>query len=134
MRATGEPLWNLSPGQVPYRTEWLVVDNVVVQNSEAGELAGLCTRTGNVLYRHQFARALEGDQPRRLEPVLRSGALYVPQSDVHVVRPRDGALLGRITGDVIPDLLRVDERCDVYLAEESGHIAAYRAGPRLSLV
>ena len=36
--------------------------------------------------------------------------------------------------DIIPDLLRVDERCDVYVAEESGHLAAFRAGAKLSLV
>ena len=34
----------------------------------------------------------------------------------------------------LPDLLRVGERCDVYVAEESGHLAAYEAGPRLMLV
>jgi hypothetical protein len=28
----------------------------------------------------------------------------------------------------------VDERCDVYVAEESGHLGAYEAGPRLTLV
>ena len=33
---------------------------------------------------------MEGDQPRKLEPILRSGALFVPQQQVHVVRPRDG--------------------------------------------
>jgi hypothetical protein len=26
------------------------------------------------------------------------------------------------------------ERCDVYVAEESGHVGAYEAGPRLTLV
>jgi hypothetical protein len=36
--------------------------------------------------------------------------------------------------EVIPDMLRVDERCSVYVAEESGHIAAYEARARLSLV
>jgi hypothetical protein len=48
---------------------------------------------------------------------------------------RDGAVLGAISPiDAIPDLLRVDERCDVYVAEESGHILAFGALPRLSLV
>ena len=66
--------------------------------------------------------------------VLRSGALFVPQSEVHVVRPHDGTILGRVPDDIIPDLLRVGERCDVYVAEESGHLGAYEAGPRLTLV
>ena len=78
---------------------------------------------------------MEGDGPRRLEPVLRSGALFVPHTDVHVFRPRDGAPLGTIGPcDAIPDLLRVDDRCDVYIAEESGHLVSFGAGPRLSLV
>ena len=81
-----------------------------------------------------FARNVDADQPRRLEPVLRSGALFVPQHQVHVVRPRDGELIGTIPSDLIPDLIRVDERCDVYVAEESGHLAAFGAAPRLCLV
>jgi hypothetical protein len=51
-----------------------------------------------------------------------------------VVRPRDGEVLGTVPTDLIPDLLRVDERCDVYVAEESGHIAAFGVGARLTLV
>jgi hypothetical protein len=43
-------------------------------------------------------------------------------------------LLGRVPNDIIPDLLRVGERCDVYVAEEGGHLGAYEAGPRLTLV
>ncbi|WP_437282548.1 PQQ-binding-like beta-propeller repeat protein [Sorangium sp. So ce375] len=112
----------------------LMVDDVVVVNSEAGEIVGVGAHDGAVRYRHVIAGGVEGDRPRRLEPVLRSGALFVPQSEVHVVRPRDGALLGKVPTDLIPDLLRVDERCDVYVAEESGHLAAFAAAPRLSLV
>ncbi|KYF83366.1 hypothetical protein BE17_01350, partial [Sorangium cellulosum] len=112
----------------------LMVDDVVVVNSEAGEIIGVGAHDGAVRYRHVIAGGAEGDRPRRLEPVLRSGALFVPQSEVHVVRPRDGALLGKVPTDLIPDLLRVDERCDVYVAEESGHLASFAAAPRLSLV
>jgi hypothetical protein len=112
----------------------LMVDGTVIVNSEGGELVGVYAGDGSTRYRHVFAGAVEGDRPRRLEPVLRSGALFVPQTEVHVVRPQDGTLLGQLPGDIIPDLLRVDERCDVYVAEESGHIAAYSAAARLSLV
>lgn len=111
----------------------MMVDNTVIVNSENGELVGLSADDGSTRYRHVFA-GNEGDRPRRLEPVLRSGALFVPQGEVHVVRPRDGAILGKVPNDMIPDLLRVDERCDVYVAEESGHLGAYEAGPRLTLV
>jgi hypothetical protein len=73
--------------------------------------------------------------PRRLEPILRSGALFVPHTDVAVVRPRDGALLGTVgPTEAIPDLLRVDEMGSVYVAEESGHLVCFGALPRLCLV
>jgi outer membrane protein assembly factor BamB len=112
----------------------LMVDGTVIVNSEGGELVAVDAADGKARYRHVFSGGAEGDRPRRLEPVLRSGALFVPQSEVHVVRPHDGTLLGRVPDDIIPDLLRVDERCDVYVAEESGHVAAYSAAPRLTLV
>jgi hypothetical protein len=111
----------------------MVVDDTIVVNSESGELVSVDASEGTTRYRHVFSSA-EGDKPRRLEPVLRSGALFVPQSEVHVVRPRDGVLLGKVPSDLIPDLLRVDERCDVYMVEESGHLAAFASSPRLTLV
>src|SRR6185436_7577993 len=112
----------------------LLVDGTVIVNGEGGELTAVEADRGVVRYRHVFAGGAEGDRPRRLEPVLRSGALFVPQGEVHVVRPHDGTLLGRVPTDLVPDLLRVDERCDVYVVEESGHLAAFGAGARLTLV
>jgi outer membrane protein assembly factor BamB len=133
-RATGQPSWTVRPGLFPVTSAWLAVDDSVVINCGNGDLLSVATESGAVRWRQRFARGMEGDAPRRLEPILRSGALFVPQQEVQVVRPRDGAVLGSIPTQVIPDLLRVDERCDVYVAEESGHIAAFRAGARLSLV
>ena len=110
------------------------VDDLVIVNSEGGELIGMDTTTGAVRYRHTFDDGGDGDRPRRLEPVLRSGALFVPQTQVVVLRPKDGAILGRVPTDLIADMLRVDERCDIYVAEESGHLAAFSAAPRLTVV
>jgi len=112
----------------------LIVDDVAVINGERGDLVGLDVSTGATRYHHVFTEGAEGDRPRRLEPVLRSGALFVPQPVVQVVRPSDGALLGAVAADLVPDLLRVDERCDVYVAEESGHVSAFSAAARLMLV
>jgi outer membrane protein assembly factor BamB len=133
-RSTGETRWSVDPGWAPVRSAWLAVDDAIVCNTEHGAMSALDARNGATLWRHVLARGVEGDQPRKLEPVLRSGALFLPQSAVHVIRPRDGALLGTVPSDIIPDLMRVDERCDVYVAEESGHLAAYSAGARLTLV
>jgi outer membrane protein assembly factor BamB len=133
-RATGATLWSAEPGLFPIASAWLAIDDSIVVSSESGDLACWATRDGATRWRHRFPRGMEGDQPRKLEPILRSGALFVPQQQVHVVRPRDGAILGNVPTELIPDLLRVDERCDVYVAEESGHLASFRAGAKLSLV
>jgi outer membrane protein assembly factor BamB len=121
----------------PSGTSWLAVDDAFVGNAPTGDLVSIDAQ-GNLRWRHVRAdRPPESDVPRRLEPVLRGGALFVPHTDVAVLRPRDGAVLGTIDGvkaGLIPDLLRVDERGDVYVAEESGHLAAFGALPRLRLV
>ncbi len=133
-RATGRVLWEQVPGLVARETAFLAVDDCIIANSAAGVLLGVDAGNGHVRYNHVFGSATEGDQPRRLEPVLRNGALFVPQCQVHVVRPRDGELLGTLPSDLVPDLVRVDENCHVYVAEESGHLAAFGAAPRLALV
>jgi outer membrane protein assembly factor BamB len=133
-RETGEPLWAHEPGLSSPTTAWLALDSEVVANSASGVVFCLDADTGVMRYNHVFSRHVEADKPRRLEPVLRNGALFVPQHQVHVIRPRDGDLLGSVPSDLIPDLLRVDENCSVYLAEESGHVAAFGVAPKLSLV
>lgn len=120
-------------------TSWLAVDDSFIGNAPTGEL--LCIDAeGALRWRHvPSQRPLEADIPRRLEPVLRGGALFVPSSDgqVMVLRPKGGEVLGTIEAaraGAIPDLLRVDEACGVYIAEESGHMVAFGALPRLRLV
>jgi len=133
-RATGEPKFQTDP-LAPIGTSWLAVDDILVGNTPMGDVLAVDANAGTLRWRHTLGRANDSDVPRRLEPVLRSGALFVPHVDVHVFRPSDGAHLAQIGPcDAIPDLLRVDERCDVYAAEESGHFVAFGAGPRLSLV
>lgn len=133
-RHTGERVWHHAPGLLTAHAAWLAVDDTVIANSSAGVLLGLDATTGQVRYNHVFPHASDCEIPRRLEPVLRSGALFVPQHDVVVIRPTDGEMLGRVSCDLVPDLVRVDERCDVYIAEESGHLAAFGAGARLSVI
>ncbi len=134
-RDTGTPRWESDSRVAPSGTSWIAVDDLFIGNTPTGEIVAIEATTGEVRYRHLLGNVLEHDVPRRLEPVLRSGALFVPHSDVRVLRPSDGALMGAISPcDAIPDLLRVDERCDVYVAEESGHLVAFGAGPRLALV
>jgi outer membrane protein assembly factor BamB len=135
-RETGAPTGARTRVVGPRSTSWLAVDDTFVGNAPNGELVAIDSVSGELRWRQVLGPSpLEADVPRRLEPVLRCGALFVPHADVVVVRPRDGAVLGAISPtEAIPDLLRVDERCDVYVAEESGHVIAFGALPRLSLV
>jgi outer membrane protein assembly factor BamB len=131
---TGEPTWEHEPGFVAAGSSFLALDDTLMINSPSGTLICLETSTGHVRYNHVFARPVEGDQPRRLDPILQNGALFVPQHQVQVLRPSTGELIGEVPSDLIPDLMRVDSNCNVYIAEESGHLAAYSAAPRLQLV
>jgi hypothetical protein len=125
------------------------VDDAFIGNAPTGEVVAVDATTGELRWRHVLGpRPLEADVPRRLEPVLRCGALFIPCSltlggkhppelaaGINILRPSDGATLGTIAPtEAIPDLLRVDERCDVYVAEDSGHLIAFGALPRLSLL
>ncbi len=134
-RATGEPAWVSQSTVAPSGTSWLAVDDTILGNTPTGELVALDANTGALRYRHVLGRTLEADVPRRLEPILRGGAVYVPHTDVHVFRPSDGTALGVVGPcEAIPDLLRVDERCDVYVAEESGHMACFGVASRLQRI
>ncbi|HSQ64690.1 MAG TPA: PQQ-binding-like beta-propeller repeat protein [Polyangiaceae bacterium] len=134
-RETGELGWVSGHTVAPSGTSWLAVDDVILGNTPTGELLALDARDGSLRYRHVLGRTLEVDVPRRLEPVLRGGAVYVPHADVHVFRPADGVALGTVGPcETIPDLLRIDERCDVYVAEESGHMACFGVASRLERV
>jgi outer membrane protein assembly factor BamB len=134
-RETGEPLFHNEAPVAPVGTSWLAVDDLLVGNTPTGELVGVDGARGTIRWKHALGQGLESDSPRKLEPVLRSGALFVPHTDVEIFRPSDGAHLGTVGPcDAIPDLLRVDEKCDVYVAEESGHMVSFGAGARLSLV
>lgn len=134
-RETGELAFDTNGAVAPAGTSWLAVDGLLVGNAPTGDVFAVDGTTGQLAWHRALGPVLESDAPRRLEPVLRGGALFVPYTDVAVIRPTDGALLGTVGPcDVIPDLLRVDERGDVYVAEESGHLAAFGVGARLRLV
>jgi outer membrane protein assembly factor BamB len=134
-RATGKLRYDLPAGLAEGQASRLLVDDLLFANSETGELVAFDVEAGRVRYRHVFAANRNtADRPSSLQPVLRSGALFLPQTEVFVVRPKDGALLGRTAADLVPDAMLVDERCGVYVAEASGYLGAYHALPMLSLV
>jgi PQQ-like domain len=113
----------------------LVVDQHLVINAPSGVAQALDIGSGELRWQHRLADPSRDDVPRRLEPVLRGGALFLPSASVHVVRPADGTLIGGPIADrIIPDFMRIDERGWLYVAEESGLIEAHSPVPSLRLV
>jgi len=113
----------------------LVVDQQLVINAVNGCAYAIDLATGDSRWQHRLADPSRDDVPRRLEPVLRGGALFMPSANVHVIRPTDGGLIGGpIAERIIPDFMRVDERGWLYVAEESGLIEAHAPTPTLRLV
>jgi outer membrane protein assembly factor BamB len=132
----GQTLWTVPDPGLADGGASLAVDQRWLVNAPSGHLTAIGLQDGvlnwqNVLH----ARPTSEDLPRRLDPILRLGALFVPSAQAHVVSPSDGSTLqGALPCDLIPDFLRVDERGWVFVAEESGHLRAYAPVPYLQLV
>jgi outer membrane protein assembly factor BamB len=132
---SGEVRWTCHDPGLDNGARTLEVDDALIINTPAGRVTALDQETGSARWSRVLANPLTDDVPRQLEPVLRHGALFIPSAQVHILRPSDGAALTTDTGcDLVPDLLRVDERAWFYVAEESGHLRAYASAPQLSLV
>ncbi|HEX5661653.1 MAG TPA: PQQ-binding-like beta-propeller repeat protein [Polyangiales bacterium] len=132
---TGELKWQAADPGLADGAAALVVDQHLVLNAPNGLAQALDVATGELRWQHKLADPTRDDVPRRLEPVLRGGALFLPSANVHVVRPADGALIGGpIAERIIPDFMRIDERGWLYVAEESGLIEAHSPVPSLRLV
>jgi outer membrane protein assembly factor BamB len=133
--ATGEARYEVADPGLGEGGAALHVDELLVVNTPSGWLSATDVGTGQVRWALGLADPLADDIPRRLAPVLRGGALFVPAASVHIVRPNDGVRLGAgLPCDLVPDALSVDERGWVYVAEESGHLAAYAPVPHLALI
>jgi len=132
--ANGECLYRCADPGVGAGAAAMTVDGSLLINSPTGRFSSLDVATGEVRYSRQLVDPVAEDVPRRMEPVLRGGALFVPAADVRVLRPSDGADLSQLPVDLVPDWLRVDERGWVYIAEESGRLTACAPVPRLTLI
>ncbi len=137
--STGEARFRTPVGAVPgvynARPAVTAFDDMVVLNLPTGRVVAVDASTGETRWAQTFRAPVADDVPRRLDVQLRAGALFVPQSALHVLRPRDGAVLAQVDAcDLVPDLVRVDEQCALYVAEESGHLACYELGARLRVI
>jgi outer membrane protein assembly factor BamB len=132
---TGEAIFSVADPGVGAGGGVLALDRMLLVNAPDGKLSALDLATGATRWATTLASSVSDDVPRKLTPVLRSGALFVPQATVHVVRPSDGKPIGSpLPSDLVPDALLVDERGWVFVGEESGHIAALAPEARLVLV
>lgn len=110
-------------------------DDLFVANLPTGRVLAVDAADGSTRWSRTLRAPLGDDLPRRLDAQLRAGALFVPQSALAVLRPRDGAVLAEVDAcDLVPDLVRVDEQCAIYVAEESGHLGCYEPGARLRVI
>ncbi|MBI2892233.1 MAG: PQQ-like beta-propeller repeat protein [Deltaproteobacteria bacterium] len=131
--STGARLWERALPEAAPGHQSLGVDDLLVVNTALGRVLGIDATTGETVWSTDMGRVR--DVPRRLEPVLRGGALFVPSQSVAVLRPRDGQVIHRLSPDTpIPDFLRVDERYALYVGEDSGLLVCYSLGARLALV
>lgn len=132
--ATGMAHYRCADPGVGVGAAAMTVDGALLVNSPSGRFSSLEVESGRLRYARQLVDPVAEDVPRRMEPVLRGGALFVPAAEVRVLRPSDGADLSHLPIDLVPDWLRVDERGWVYVAEESGQVTACAPVPRLTLI
>ncbi|NOY92915.1 MAG: PQQ-binding-like beta-propeller repeat protein, partial [Deltaproteobacteria bacterium] len=111
---TGKRLYRAADPGIGAGAAAMTLDGSLLVNSPTGRFSSMDVETGALRYVHQLVDPVAEDVPRRLEPVLRGGALFVPAAEVRVLRPSDGADLARLPIDLVPDWLRVDERGWVY--------------------
>jgi outer membrane protein assembly factor BamB len=132
---TGERRWVAPDPGLGIGGAALALDRALVINTPRGSVHALDLATGDPIWSRRLAHPVSDDVPQRLDPVLRGGALFVPAAAVHVLRPTDGSPIGgALPCDLIPDVMRVDERGWVYVAEESGHLSAFAPAPHLTLL
>ena len=133
--ASGKLRWMVQDPGAALGGSCLAVDRLLIVNAPAGRVTGLCIEDGHTRWERHLSHPVADDVPRRLEPILRGGALFVPSAAVHVLRTNDGSSIGdALPCELVPDWTRVDERGWVYVAEESGHLSALAPRPQLSLV
>ncbi|MCC6876520.1 MAG: PQQ-binding-like beta-propeller repeat protein [Sandaracinaceae bacterium] len=131
----GRLRWMVQDPGVAQGAACLALDRALVVHSPSGQIGALALETGELGWTRALAHPIADDVPRRLEPVLRNGALFVPSARAHVLRPQDGTSIGGpLPCELVPDWMRVDERGWVYVAEESGLLCALAPAPSLTLV
>lgn len=131
----GEPRWAIPDPGVGTGGGLVATDHALFVNAPNGKLTALDPLSGETRFTRTLSNPVTDDVPRKLAPLVRGGALFVPSAQVHVLRPSDGTSIGSAPPcDLVPDSLHVDERTWMYIAEESGHLTALAPVQTLRLV
>jgi outer membrane protein assembly factor BamB len=134
----GELAWEVPLGNSPLRgrpASLTAFGSMLVANLPTGRVCAVDAPSGAVRWSRVLGTPRETELPRRRDVHLRAGALFVPQTSLGVLRPRDGASIADASHcELVPDLLRVDEDCALYIGEESGHLRCFEPAARLSVV
>jgi outer membrane protein assembly factor BamB len=106
-----------------------------IVNLPSGRVCAVDSETGTTRWSRVLGTPRETDIPRRLEPHARSGVIFVPQTTLGALRPSDGASIADLAVcELVPDWLRVDDDCSLFVGEESGHLRCFEAAARLAMV
>jgi outer membrane protein assembly factor BamB len=109
--------------------------SMLIANLPSGRVCAIEAPQGAVRWSRVLGSPRESDIPRRLDVQMRAGALFIPQTSLGVLRPRDGASIADLAGcELVPDLVRIDEDCAIYVGEESGHLRCFEPAARLAVV
>lgn len=136
---TGAELWTRTDPGVGAGAGVLACGGKLFVNTALGRLSAIDLATGRTEWQRVLSGAETDDVPRRLDPVMHAGVLFVPSGTIHVLRPDDGASVGSrskggLPADLVADFLRIDDEGWLYVGEESGHLVALSPERRLSLV
>ena len=132
---TGELAWKMHDPGLSLGGAGLSLDDIWIVNAPFGQVTGVDLQKGEVIWELILADALIDEIPRHLEPVLRGGVLFIPAASVHVIQPKTGQRLSaNLPCEFVPDIMRVDERGWIYIAEESGSLMAFAPKPTLTLL
>jgi hypothetical protein len=131
----GRPLYEIDDPGLASGAGALVHEDTLYAHGAWGELSALRVRDGVTRFRTEISGG-EGDElPKSLVPIVHGGVLVLPGNRVSMVRMEDGLPIRIVLpSDLIPDRLLVGENGWIYVAEASGHLAAFAPVPQLSLV
>ncbi|MCK9522615.1 MAG: PQQ-like beta-propeller repeat protein [Proteobacteria bacterium] len=132
---TGAPLWRVPCDGWAETCSLLAYESQFIVNVAGGVLRAIDARSGDERWMTYLGPTCSDDIPLGLAIAAKNGVLFVPADTVYVVDPHSGDVVHALSGEPpVPDLLNVDERGSLFVAEESGHIGFFELARRFAVV